>query len=68
MLAIEHATEDDLIAYMDERGYAHVASREGDHIFLNKADGVVKEKPEWMNHIYKLWKIKKFLKWLFSSE
>lgn len=38
ILAIEHPTKDDLAAYLDERGYRHVASKDGDHIFLNKAD------------------------------
>ncbi|XP_066951698.1 uncharacterized protein [Macrobrachium rosenbergii] len=44
VLAIEHATTDDLVAYLDERGYAHVASQSEDHIFVNKADRVLKEK------------------------
>ncbi|XP_068207724.1 protein Star-like [Palaemon carinicauda] len=44
VLAIEHATKDDLVAYLDERGYAHVASQSEDHIFVNKADLVPRAK------------------------
>ncbi|XP_050692819.1 uncharacterized protein LOC126983774 [Eriocheir sinensis] len=38
VMAIEHSTQEDLIGYLDERGYQHVGSRMADHIFVNKKD------------------------------
>ncbi|CAL4149595.1 unnamed protein product [Meganyctiphanes norvegica] len=35
VLAIESTAPDELIAFMTKQGYAHIASEEGDHIFVN---------------------------------
>ncbi|XP_069169523.1 uncharacterized protein [Procambarus clarkii] len=42
VMAIEHLTSEDLVDYMKERGYEHVASKEADHIFINKKNAVIK--------------------------
>ncbi|KAK8378453.1 hypothetical protein O3P69_011159 [Scylla paramamosain] len=36
VMAIEHTTQDDLVSYLDQRGYQHVGSFLEDHIFVNK--------------------------------
>uniref|UniRef100_A0A0P4WI08 Methyltransferase FkbM domain-containing protein n=1 Tax=Scylla olivacea TaxID=85551 RepID=A0A0P4WI08_SCYOL len=36
VMAIEHTTQDDLVSYLDQRGYQHVGSFLADHIFVNK--------------------------------
>ncbi|KAK4290414.1 hypothetical protein Pmani_036675 [Petrolisthes manimaculis] len=41
VMSIEHLTKDDLVIYMEERGYHHVASLHADHIFVNTKNTIL---------------------------